>query len=144
MRDIWRKRNPKTKRYTFRQKHVSGLIQRGLDYFYISNSIQIFVKYTDVLSSLLNDHSQITFSCVKNEESNRGRGLPKFNNNFIENEEYVLEMKKIILDTLNELFNENILDDQVKWEYLKYTIKKHTTNFQKLAITSKKEKKSLT
>ena len=27
-------------------------------------------------------------------------------------------MKKIILDTLNEMFNENILDDQVKWEYL--------------------------
>ena len=106
--------------------------------------MQIFVKYTDVLASLLNDHSPITFSCVKNEESNRGRGFRKFNNNFIENEEYVLEMKKFILDTLNELFNENILDDQVKWEYLKYTIKKHTTNFQKLAITSKKEKKSLT
>ena len=27
-------------------------------------------------------------------------------------------MKKIILDTLNEMFNENILDNQVKWEYL--------------------------
>ena len=27
-------------------------------------------------------------------------------------------MKKIILDTLNEMFNENILEDQVKWEYL--------------------------
>ena len=29
--DVWRIRNPKTKRYTFRQKHVSGLIQRHLD-----------------------------------------------------------------------------------------------------------------
>ena len=29
-------------------------------------------------------------------------------------------MKKIISDTLNEFFNENILDDQVKLEYLKY------------------------
>ena len=28
---IWRIRNPKTKIYTFRQKHVSGLIQRRLD-----------------------------------------------------------------------------------------------------------------
>ena len=28
-------------------------------------------------------------------------------------------MKKIISDTLNEFFNENILDDQVKLEYLK-------------------------
>ena len=37
---IWRIRNPKTKRYTFRQKYVSGLIQRCLDYYYISNSMQ--------------------------------------------------------------------------------------------------------
>ena len=40
-------------------------------------------------------------------------------------------MKKIISDTLNELFNENILDDQVKWEYFKYNIRKYTINFSK-------------
>ena len=39
LRDIWRIRNPKTKRFTFRQKNVSGLIQRRLDYFCISNSM---------------------------------------------------------------------------------------------------------
>ena len=31
--DIWGIRNPKTKIFTFRQRHVSGLIQRRLDYF---------------------------------------------------------------------------------------------------------------
>ena len=36
--DIWRIRNSKTKIYTFQQKHVSGLIQRWLEYFCISNS----------------------------------------------------------------------------------------------------------
>ena len=85
--------------------HVSGLIQKHLDQFYISNSTQVSIKNTDVLTSLLIDHSPITFSCFKNEESNRGRGLWKFNNNLIENEEYVLQMKKPILDTLKELFN---------------------------------------
>ena len=49
----------------------------------------------------------------------------------IENEEYVHQMKKFISDTLNELFNENILDDQVKWEYLKYNIRNYTINFSK-------------
>ena len=49
----------------------------------------------------------------------------------IENEEYVHQMKKFISDTLNELFNENVLDDQVKWEYLKYNIRKYTINFSK-------------
>ena len=129
--DIWRIRNPKTKIFTFRQKHDSGLIQRRLDYLYISNSMQVSVENTDVLASLLTDHSPVTFSCFKNEESNRGRGLWKFNNSLIENEEYVLQMKKFILYTLNELFNENILDDQVKWKYLKYNIRKCTIKFSK-------------
>ena len=34
------------------------------------------------------------FSCFKNKESNGGRGLWKFNNSLIENEEYALQMKK--------------------------------------------------
>ena len=94
--------------------YVSGLIQSRLDYFNISNSMQVSVKNTDVLGSLLTDHSPITFSYCKNEESNRDRNLWKFTNSLIENEEYVHQMKKFISDTLNELFNENVLDDQVK------------------------------
>ena len=93
--------------------------------------MQVSVKNTDVLASLLTDHSPITFSYCKNEESNRGRGLWKFNNSLIENEEYVHQMKKFISDTLNELFNENVLDDQVKWEYLKCNIRKYTISFSK-------------
>ena len=40
-------------------------------------------------------------------------------------------MKKCISDTLNELFNENILDDQIKWKYCKYSIRNYTINFSK-------------
>ena len=93
--------------------------------------MQVFVKNTDVLASLSTDHSPIIFLYFKNEESNRGRGLWKFDNSLIENEEYVLQTKKNFLDTLNELFTENILDDQVKWKYLKYNIRKHTIKFSK-------------
>ena len=58
----------------------------------------------------------------------------------IENEEYIHQMKKYISDTLSELFNENILDDQVKWEYLIYNIRKYTINFsKKLAKNSNKK-----
>ena len=92
---IWRIRNPKTKRFTFCQKHVSGLIERPLDYFYISNSMQVSIKNIDVLVSFLTDHSPVTFLCLKDEESNRGRGFWKFNYSLIENVEYILQMKKI-------------------------------------------------
>ena len=54
--------------------------------------MQVSVKNTDILASLLTDHSPITFSYCKNEEINRDRGLWKCNNSFIENEEYVHQM----------------------------------------------------
>ena len=57
-----------------------------------------------------------------------------------ESEEYIDQMKKLMLDTLNELFNEKTLHDQVKWEYLKYNIRKNIINFSKKLAknTSKK------
>ena len=82
----------------------------------------------------------MAFLCFKNEESNRDRGFWKFNNSLIEIVEYVLQMKKFILDTLNELFNENILDGQVKWEYLKYNIKIQKVHHQIFEKSSQKHK----
>ena len=55
--DIWRIRNPKAKQYTFRQKHVSGFLQRRLDYFFISNNIQEFILDTNIIPAISSDHS---------------------------------------------------------------------------------------
>ena len=46
--DIWKIRNPKIKRFTFRQEHISGFIQRRLDYFFLSNLLQELVNKTDI------------------------------------------------------------------------------------------------
>ena len=58
----------------------------------------------------------------------------------IENEEYVHQMKKLISDTLNELFNENILGDQVKWKHLEYNIRKYIINFFKKLVKTVNKK----
>ena len=52
------------------------------------------VKNGDVLASLLTDHSPIIFSYCKQKESSRDRGILKFNDSLIENEEYDYTMKK--------------------------------------------------
>ena len=102
--------------------------------------MQVSVKNTNVLVSFLTDHSPITFSYCKNEESNRDNGFWKFNNSLIENEEYIHQMKKLISDTLNELFNENILGDQVKWKHLEYNIRKYIINFFKKLVKTVNKK----
>ena len=66
--DIWRIRNPKRRRFTFRQHHSTGFIQRRLDYFFISNSLQESTKTTDTLAAFSTDHSPITFSLCHLEE----------------------------------------------------------------------------
>ena len=73
--DIWRIRNPKIKRFTFRQQHISGFIQRRLDYFFVSNLLQESINKTDVLAAFSTDHSLLLFSLDFPKDENRGKGL---------------------------------------------------------------------
>ena len=86
--DIWRIRNPKRKRFTFRQHHSTGFIQRRLDYFFISNYLKESIKTTDTLAAFSTDHSGITFSLFHLKEFLRGKGLWKFNKSLNKNENY--------------------------------------------------------
>ena len=122
--DIWRIRNLKTKRFTFRQKHFSGLIQRRLDYFFISNILQESVRHTDILASLSSDHSPILVSLMKSVIPSRGRGLLKLNCSLLNNAKFIEEVKNHIAASLNNFDEENIRNEQIRWELLKYEIKK--------------------
>ena len=86
--DIWRIRNSKKRKYTFRQKHVlSGIIQLRLDYIFISQNLQEYVKKSDVLNPLSTDHSPVFCSISKRNAFNKekGKSLWKFNNSLISN-----------------------------------------------------------
>ena len=73
--DIWRIRNPKAKQYTFRQKHVSGFLQRVLDYFFISSNIQESILDTDIIPAITSDHSPILISFPKEKQNNKRSGF---------------------------------------------------------------------
>ena len=57
LRDIWQVRNPKKMQYTFRQQHFSGLIQRILDYIFISQNFQEVLKDSEILCTMSTDRS---------------------------------------------------------------------------------------
>ena len=72
------------------------------------------------------------------------KGLWKFNKSLLLNKEYVEKIKKHILLTIKMLYNDDLRDEQVRWEYLKYEIRKFTILFSKnLAKEARKEKQSL-
>ena len=56
--DIWRVRNPTKKRFTWRQKNP--LIQRRLDFWLISDSLQDDTNKADIITAIKTDHSAIT------------------------------------------------------------------------------------
>ena len=59
---------------TFRQQHVTGFIQRRLDYFLVSNNLQESINKTDILAALSTDHLPMFFSLSKNIDILRGKG----------------------------------------------------------------------
>ena len=44
-------------RFTFRQNHVKGYIERRLDFFFVSNILQESITKTDIIASHFSDHS---------------------------------------------------------------------------------------
>ena len=139
--DIWRIRNPKIKCFTFQQQHIPGFIQRRLDYFFLSNLLQELVNKTDILAAFSTDHSPLLFSLKLRTDENRGKGLWKFNNSLSMNSNFQTKMKCLIKSTLETLDTGRINDLQVRWEYLKYEIRKFSIEFSKLqAQNTKKEK----
>ena len=94
--NIWRICDPKRKRFTFRQHHSIGFIQRRLDYYFMANSPQEFTKTTYILAAFSTDHSPITFSLCHLKEFLWGQGLWKFNKS-----NYREQMKTLIKHVLD-------------------------------------------
>ena len=90
-------------RFTCRQNHSSSFIEWRLDFFHISNTLQEFVKNTDVLAFFGTDHSPNVFSLELKDMILCGKGFWKFNNSLISNTKYTEKMQNLIFETLRIL-----------------------------------------
>ena len=117
-------RNPKIKRFTFRQQHASGFIQRRFDCFFVFNLLQEFANKADVLAVFSTDHSPLLLSLDLRKGEIRGKRLWKFKYSLNMNSDFVTEMKYHIKSTLETLENEGITDFQAGWKCLKYEERK--------------------
>ena len=139
--DIWRIRNPKRKRFTFRQHHSTDFIQRRLNYFFTFNSLQEYTKITDTLAAFSTDHSPVTLSLYDLKDFPRGRELWKFNKSLIKNENYLAQIKTLIKNALDNVDQDEIEDPQFHWKYLKYESRKFSSyNSKNIARNIKTER----
>ena len=128
LHDIWRIRNPTTKRFTYRQKRP--LVQTRLDYFLLSHCTLDIVTDTKILSSFCSDHSCISIHVSSITEQTRGSGHWKFNSSLLKDETYVNDMKQKLGEWSNVY--DYCVDKRIKWELLKYEVRKFTIAYSKL------------
>ena len=137
--DIWRIRNPFSKRYTFRKNHFSGYIQRHLDYIFVSNTLQELLQQTSILSSFCSDHSPILVSYNKLTKISLGKNFWKFNSSLVQDKTFVLKSKEHIKHA-NTSFHANVLKIFKIWEFSKYEIRKFTIDYSKNKANSNAKK----
>ena len=70
--NICRRRNPDAKQFTFIKKHVSGFMQRRLDFIFVSNSRLKIITHSDFLLALSTDPSPIIIPLSKNQIHGHG------------------------------------------------------------------------
>ena len=80
--DIW----PTVTRFTWRQK--KPIIQRRLDYWLVSDSLQDDIDSVDIKTSIKSDHSAITLSINGLDDLEKGPNFWKFNSNLVNDSAY--------------------------------------------------------
>ena len=99
-----------------------------VDYIFISNSLQEFVNDPRILTSLSTDHSPVRLFLFKVHKHTKGNGFWKFNSSLIKDHMCVSEIKHLISSFLSNVSNMNA---QLKWELLKYEIRKFAIDYTK-------------
>jgi len=135
--DIWRLRNLSLKHFTWRgvaqgrSSRVNKFLHRRLDFFFVSDEMQPYVKNCDIIPAPSTDHSAITLQLQSFHEDRRGPSFWKLNNSLLEREDYITELKKRLNTFKLSLDDAGILSPQLKWELIKYEIRKFSIYFSK-------------
>ena len=129
LKDIWRKRNPDEKQFTFRQK--SPVVESRLDYWFVSLGLGNLVDTCDILTSIAPDHSgiRLKFNQLK-DEFKYGKSYWKFNNSLCEDKVFVDTMK----DKIKEFKDESMplfSDKRLLWDFMKMKMREFTIIFSR-------------
>ena len=122
--DIWRIRNPFSKRYTFRKNHFSGYMQRIIYLFLIHYKN----RFNSILSSFCSDHS---LSYNKPTQISLGKNFWKFNSSLVQDKVFVLKLKEHIKHVKTSFQPDFENTEHFKWEFLIYEIRKFTIGYSK-------------
>ena len=135
--DIWHVKNPDIKRFTWCQN--SPQICCRLDYWFISNNLQDWIKSTNIILALRTDHSAIMLVVEDNEvKQAKNRGFWKMNCAILDDSCYIEEISNLLPKWIAEGQKE-LSDDRSVWKWTKFNIRNHAIQFSKKRARNKKD-----
>ena len=119
--DIWRKKNPNKKQFTFRQKNP--VVLSRLDYLFISSKLENDVKKCEILVSITPDHSGVSlqFGNVINTHS-FGKSYWKFNSSLCRDNDFVNKLNSKIKE-LGHTWQDKFSDKIIFWDFIKMKLR---------------------
>ena len=133
--DIWRVRNPESKRFTWRQKNP--FIQRRLDYWLISDACQDDIEKSDIIPSINSDHSAIFLHFNSLDKQKHGPSFWKLNASLTDDNDFVTLINESVLVWLNEF--DEVTDKRLLWDLNKYRIRQVSIKYSKEKARKKRK-----
>jgi hypothetical protein len=128
LKDIWRVRNPQSKRFTWRRRNPD-IIKSRLDLWFVSENLEDYIVKSDIVPFINTDHSAIVLELKSFTGKSKGPGIWRLNNSFLNDDVYVRQVVENKAKWLEDY--RDIEDARVKWELIKYKIRQISTQYGK-------------
>ena len=126
--DIQRVRHPQLRKYSYVSKALK--LKSRIDFFLVAQNLTQFVEKSNIYPSVALDHQAIYMSLSWRNETPHGPGLWKFNNNFLDDEQYLANIHETY-DSASDMYSV-IKDKCLFWEMLKMEFRSTTISYSKV------------
>ena len=112
---------------TFTRIQITPYTASKLNFFLVSNSLTSFTQIINVLPSIRSDHRVVKL-VLRFLQFNIGPGYWKFNNDLLDDDNYMSFIKQVITDYKSNN-PEEICTPQIRWDALKCVIRGYTIQY---------------
>jgi exonuclease III len=136
--DIWRILFPLAHKYTWKQGTTKKNLRRSrLDFWLISTGLMYSIDTVSIEPGYGSDHSLITLSLYKQEESKQGPSFWKFNTSLLRDNIYINKTATSIRD-LKQKYN-YVNDKGLRWDLIKMDLRSEAISYSKFLAKSKRD-----